>query len=54
MRGMVLAKFIEKAAARLPATGGPPLRLVEPQTGWLIDRRHPDAPPKAPAAPHAT
>lgn len=49
-----LARFIEKsAAARIPADGEGPLRPVKPQDGWRIDRWHPDAPPSAPAAPHA-
>jgi hypothetical protein len=49
-----LAKFIAKAAAaRLPAEPGAPLRSVDPKTGWRIDRWHLDAPPAAPAAPHA-
>ncbi len=56
-----LARFIEKAAAaRLPAPGSDSalsrsvkLRPVDPRDGWRIDRWRPDAPPCAPAAPHA-
>jgi len=47
-----VAKFIEKAAAARLSTDGA-LRPVNPKSGWQIDRWHRDAPPAAPAAPHA-
>jgi hypothetical protein len=47
-----VAKFIEKAAAARLTTDGA-LRPVDPKSGWRIDRWHRDAPPAAPAVPHA-
>lgn len=49
-----LARFIEKAAAaRLPADGSEKLVPINPRDGWRVDRWRLDAPPAAPAAPHA-
>jgi hypothetical protein len=49
-----LAMFIRKAAkARLPENAGAPLRPVDPQKGWFLDRWRKDAPPAAPSARYA-
>jgi hypothetical protein len=49
-----LAMFFRKAAkARLPRDAGAPLRPVNPQKGWRIDRWRKDLPPIAPSAPYA-
>lgn len=49
-----LTRFIEKAAAaRLPADDSGKLVPVDLRAGWRVDRWRMDAPPTAPAAPHA-
>lgn len=50
-----LAMFLRKAAAaRLPEDGAGPLRVVDPQAGWLADRWRIGEPPLEAAAPFAT
>lgn len=53
-----LAMFIRKAAEQrllgeMPPAGLVPLRPVDPQRGWLVDRWRPLEAPRAPASPFA-